>query len=54
MNIFVLVKRTFDTEEKLLLQMARFKKMVLNLSLILMMSMQLKKRFKCVMPKAVK
>ena len=51
MNIYVLVKRTFDTEEKIVIQMAKFKKMVPNSSSTLTMNMRLKKPFKLEMHK---
>ena len=43
MNIYVIMKRTFDTEEKIAIENGNIKRMVRNLSLILMMSMQLRK-----------
>ena len=48
MNIYVLVKRTFDTEEKIVVTMVKFMKMVQSSSLIHTMNMQLKKQFKYV------
>ena len=44
MNIYVLVKRTFDTEEKIRLSNGKIPKMVQNSSSILTMNMQLKKQ----------
>ena len=54
MNIYVLLKRTFDTEEKIPFQTAKLMKMVLNLSLTRTMSMQWKKLSRCVMHRAAK
>lgn len=54
MNIYVLVKRTFDTEEKIVVSGGKFKKMVPSSSLIHTMSMQLKKQFKFVTLKVEK
>ncbi len=55
MNIFALIKRTFDTEEKKsLFLVGESKRMALNLSSILMTNTQLKKQSKCVTLQAVK
>ena len=44
MNIYVIMKRTFDTEEKIAIENGKIKRMERNLSSILMMNMRLKKR----------
>ncbi len=54
MNIYVLVKRTFDTEEKITVQTVKLLKMVRSSSLTHTMSMRLKKQFRCVTHTAVK
>ena len=54
MNIYVLVKRTFDTEERITIKNGKLLKTVRNSSLTHTMNMQLKKRLRCVTNMAAK
>ncbi|GAF16012.1 hypothetical protein JCM19046_416 [Bacillus sp. JCM 19046] len=49
MNIYVILKRTFDTEEKITIPMEKFRKREQNLSLTLMMNTLLRKHLYCEM-----